>query len=98
MVYVDDARVPKYGHTWFHLMSDSIQELHTFAASIGIQSRAFHRGARHPHYDVNEAQRSRAICHGAQPISVREAVLIGRAAAPGTPQIPARSPQLCLFA
>lgn len=78
MVYVDDAEVMKRGCAWFHLMADSIQELHRFAASIGLSARAFHRGARHPHYDVNAIQRWRALQHGATAISARDAVRIGR--------------------
>ncbi len=78
MVYVDDAEVMKRGYAWFHLMADSIQELHEFAASIGLSARAFHRGARHPHYDVTSGQRWRALEHGATAISARDAVRIGR--------------------
>jgi len=99
MVYVDDAEVPKHGLTWFHLMADSIQELHTFAAEIGLESRAFHRGARHPHYDVTAAQRRRAIRFGARSISAREAVVVGRRIEREVPKsFAADSLQLCLFA
>ncbi|MGE8446998.1 MAG: DUF4031 domain-containing protein [Comamonas sp.] len=97
MVYVDDAEVPMHGHIWFHLMADSAQELHAFAANIGIQKRAFHIGARHPHYDVTAAQRRHAIRCGARPISAREAVLLNRRVAPGKPVVGAQSLQLCLF-
>jgi hypothetical protein len=78
VVYVDDAEVVKRGYAWFHLVADSIQELHEFAASIGLSARAFHRGARHPHYDVTAVQRWRALRHGATAISARDAVRIGR--------------------
>lgn len=98
MVYVDDAEVLKYGNAWFHLMADSIQELHDFAASVGISVRAFHRGARHPHYDVTAGQRRRVLQHGAVAISAREAVRIGQKAAFPTHAIKVDSPQLCLFA
>ena len=98
MVYVDDAKVLKHGHAWFHLMADSIQELHEFAASIGLSGRAFHRGARHPHYDVNAGQRRRALLHGAVAISARDAVRIGRQAAAPSPAVGTDLSQLCLFA
>lgn len=98
MVYVDDAEVKKHGYTWFHLMADSIQELHAFAARIGLDSRAFHRQARHPHYDVTEAQRHRAIRFGARSITAREAVMVGRRMEREAPSSPsASSHQLCLF-
>jgi hypothetical protein len=97
MVYVDDAEVPMHGYTWFHLLADSIQELHAFAANIGIQKRAFHIGARHPHYDVTAAQRRRAIRHGARSISAREAVLLSRRVMSDKPDAIAQSMQLCLF-
>nr|WP_095950900.1 DUF4031 domain-containing protein [Variovorax boronicumulans] len=97
MVYVDDAEVLKHGYAWFHLMADSIQELHEFAASTGVSARAFHRGARHPHYDVTAGQRRRALQHGATAISVRDAVQIGRRAAEPARQIAVNTPQLCLF-
>ncbi|MGJ7562303.1 DUF4031 domain-containing protein [Variovorax sp. GB1R11] len=97
MVYVDDAEVLKHGYAWFHLMADSIQELHEFAAGIGVSARAFHRGARHPHYDVTAAQRRRALQHGAAAISARDAVQIGRRAAEPARQAALDTPQLCLF-
>ncbi|MGY0201996.1 DUF4031 domain-containing protein [Leptothrix sp. BB-3] len=93
-MYVDDAEVMKRGHAWFHLMADNIQELHEFAASIGLAPRAFHRGARHPHYDVTAGQRWRALQNGATSITARDAVRIGRrvaepvrASALDTPQL-----------
>lgn len=78
MVYVDDAEVPKHGRGWFHLAADSLDELHAFAADINVSARAFHRGARHPHYDITEAQRLRALCGGALPVKSRDIVRITR--------------------
>ena len=98
MVYVDDAEVLKHGCSWFHLMADSIQELHKFAASVGLSARAFHRGARFPHYDVNTGQRQRALRYGAVAISARDAVRIGRRVTQQTRKAEFDSSQLCLFA
>lgn len=98
MIYVDDAEVLKHGYAWFHLVADSIQELHEFATGIGLPARAFHRGARHPHYDVTANQRRRALEHGAAAISARDAVRICLQAASPGPAIAADSRQLCLFA
>lgn len=97
MVYVDNAQVLKYGYVWFHLMADSIQELHEFAADIGVPARAFHRGARHPHYDVTEGQRNRALRNGAVTISAREAVHVGRKIVRSSKQTGLDCRQLSLF-
>lgn len=98
MVYVDDSEVLKHGYAWFHLMADSIQELHEFAVSIGLPARAFHHGARHPHYDVTAGQRQRALQHGAVAISARDAVQIGRRVAQLAHREIFDKSQLCLFA
>lgn len=76
LVYVDDANVSRYGRGWFHLTADSLEELHVFADSIGVPFRAFHRGARHPHYDISVAQRLNALRSGARPVTSREIVRI----------------------
>lgn len=78
MVYVDDAGIMKHGRAWFHLVADSVDELHAFAAALGLPDRAFHRGARHPHYDVPDELRERAIDQGAISITTRDAVRISR--------------------
>lgn len=96
-MYVDDAEVQKHGYIWFHLIADSIQELHEFAAKMGLPAYAFHRGARHPHYDVTGAQRLRALQFGAAAISARDAVRIGRKINVSSLDINVSSTQLCLF-
>jgi hypothetical protein len=98
VVYVDDSEVLKHGYGWFHLMADSIQELHEFAVTIRLPARAFHRGARHPHYDVTAGQRQRAFQHGAVAISARDAVQIGRRVAQPARREVFNCSQLCLFA
>lgn len=79
MVYVDDAMVSKHGRHWCHLVADSLEELHKFAADIGIHPGAFHYQARHPHYDISTYQRERAIQRGAQRISPRYAIRVVKA-------------------
>ncbi|MFL6629776.1 MAG: DUF4031 domain-containing protein [Vitreoscilla sp.] len=98
MVYVDDANIQKHGYSWFHLMGDSIEELHAFAVTLRLPARAFHRGARHPHYDVTDRQRLRALRQGARAISTRDAVLIARRLVESPPRTASDSPQLVLFA
>jgi hypothetical protein len=53
------------------MVSDrSYQELHDFAASIGIPSRGFERD----HYDVIAERYGVALAEGAHPVSSREIV------------------------
>jgi hypothetical protein len=60
VVYLDDFRVPWRGETWSHLIADTVEELHGFAARLGLQPRHFHHKPALPwkdHYDVPEAKR-----------------------------------------
>ena len=77
-VYMDDAGVERRGRRWNHLTADTPQELHAFAASIGLKRCWYHSGARHPHYDVTDVQRDQAIVSGAIPVGRREIVAIAR--------------------
>jgi len=100
LVYVDDAEVSKYGRGWFHLTADTLEELHAFAARIGVPIRAFHRGARHPHYDITGLQRLNALRSGACSVTARDVVRVARQIArsreAGVVEI--QDPQLALFA
>lgn len=100
LVYVDNANVSKYGRGWFHLTADSLDELHAFAACVGIPARAFHRGARHPYYDITAAQRLNALCCGACPVGPRDVVRIARQVLVPEPVVATSSgdAQLALFA
>lgn len=60
------------------MTADSLTELHSFAATIGVKRHWFHRGSRYPHYDINEDQRSAAIANGAVAISSKELVPISK--------------------
>ena len=58
-------------------MSDtSLDELHEFAADLGVPPRAFHAD----HYDLPDEHRDRAVAAGAQEVSSRDIVRILRAA------------------
>jgi hypothetical protein len=81
VVYVDPVRTyPMRGcsgaaREYCHLATDgALDELHTFAASIGLPRIAFHEGARHPHYDLRPAYRARAIEQGAVEVTSKELV------------------------
>jgi hypothetical protein len=68
-VYVDDAVTLWRGHRWAHLMADTLDELHDFAARLGIPRRAFQDKTSGAHYDVTAQLRERAIAFGAVAIS-----------------------------
>ena len=70
-VLIDELR--EYPHVrwtvkhWCHMVSDeSFEELHAFAAAIGIPRERFQRD----HYDLPPALRERALEHGAHPVSI----------------------------
>lgn len=79
-VYVDDMRMKaQVGQgrpaRWSHLMADTVEELHAFAAEIGLK-REWAQHEDDPvmfHYDVTDTKRRAAIAHGAVEITWREA-------------------------
>lgn len=77
-ILVDAAVWPHRDDLWAHLVSDtSYDELHEFAARLGVPRRAF----QGDHYDVPARLRKRAVELGASPVSGRE--LVTRLAAAG---------------
>jgi len=71
VILVDDAIWPFRGRRFAHLVSDSsYDELHEFAARLGLPERAFHRD----HYDVPAELREAAVVLGADPVPSRELV------------------------
>lgn len=92
-VYVDDAVTLWRGRRWAHLMADTLDELHAFAARLGLPRRAFqdkHSGA---HYDIDTDMRSVALALGAMPISRHQdralvKAVIARAKAQGRGEAP----------
>jgi len=68
-VYVDDAVVRWRGRRWAHLMADTLDELHAFAAALGIPRHAFQDKTSGAHYDVTAELREQAIGLGAVAIS-----------------------------
>ena len=70
-VIIDAPTWPGHGRHWSHLASDtSLEELHAFAAEIGLPRRAFERD----HYDVVAERFDAAVAAGAQLVTSRELV------------------------
>jgi uncharacterized protein DUF4031 len=71
VILIDEAIWPLRDRLFAHLVSDSsYDELHAFAATLGLPPRAFHRD----HYDLPADLREAAISLGARPVSSRELV------------------------
>ena len=70
-VYIDRPDWPGHGRLWSHMISDvSYEELHAFAAALGIPRRAFERD----HYDVVAERHLQAVAAGARLVTSREIV------------------------
>lgn len=64
-VYVDNEQIRWRGKVWCHLVADTLDELHRFAAEIGLKRAWFQDRASYPHYDVTLPVRAKAIRLGA---------------------------------
>ncbi|MEU3145673.1 MULTISPECIES: DUF4031 domain-containing protein [unclassified Streptomyces] len=70
-VYIDPPAWPGHGCLWSHLVSDvSYDELHAFAAALGVPRRAFERD----HYDIPQHRYADVVRAGALEVSSREVV------------------------
>lgn len=78
--YVDAAIWPMGGRKWCHLLADDEDELHRFAALLGIRRGSYQGPPRTktPHYDITAYEREIAIKLGAIPISREKTVEIAR--------------------
>ena len=66
-VYVDNECIQWRGKLWCHLVAESLDELHRFAARLGLRRNWFQDKASYPHYDVTTTVRQRALRLGALP-------------------------------
>jgi hypothetical protein len=64
-IYVDSRSWNWRGELWGHLIADSTEELHLFAARLGLQHDWYQGGAKYPHYDLTLTIRANAIAFGA---------------------------------
>jgi hypothetical protein len=79
-VYVDQAIWSWQGLKWCHLLADDLDDLHRFAASLGIKLTSFQAAPKSsvPHYDLTAYERGQAIARGAVPCTRAEIVVIAR--------------------
>lgn len=78
MILIDPPNAAGHGRLWSHLASDtSYDELHVFAATLGIPPRGFDRD----HYDVPADWYADVVAAGAVPVTSRE--LVARLTAAG---------------
>lgn len=84
-ILVDPAVWPWRGRRWAHLVSDeSLDELHAFAARLGVDPRLFEGD----HYDIIADWRLEALALGAEAVDSRE--LVRRLRASGLRLTPAQ--------
>lgn len=84
-IYVDESIWPYRGTKYCHMMIDKdgdLQELHDFAASIGLKRSWFQNKPRHPHYDLAPSKRRLAITNGA--VAVTSVELVKRCMRPAS--------------
>ncbi|MFY2595754.1 DUF4031 domain-containing protein [Achromobacter xylosoxidans] len=77
-VYVDNARIAWRGRRWCHLVADSLDELHSFAKSLGLKRGWFQSNASLPHYDVTIEVRDIALIRGAKEADRRTLISRGK--------------------
>ncbi len=107
-VYVDDASIQatvgRHKSRWSHLFADSQEELHEFAARLGLRREWFQPAPSYAkpgspasemwHYDVTAPKRAQAIQMGATAVTAREGLNVIRARL-GLPPFPeAPSPRV----
>ena len=61
-----------------HLVADTLEELHSFAANIGLKINWFQNHPNHPHYDIWGVVLKKAMSNGAIVISSKELIIISK--------------------
>ena len=79
-VYVDRPMWFWAGRKWCHLIADDVDELHRFAAKLGLTIHSYQGPPKTaaPHYDITGLARSRALRLGAVSASRQEIVAVYR--------------------
>jgi len=78
-VYVDPLMPCQPNKRWrwnqvSHLIADSLEELHEFAARLGLKREWFQNHRLAPHYDLTPGKRNLAIQYGVVELTHRESV------------------------
>lgn len=84
-VYVEECRILSRGMYWAHMTADTLSELHKMAQQIGLKRRWF-QDTKHPHYDVVDKYRTRALYYGAK--AVKSCLIAMREAQKAAPLAP----------
>jgi hypothetical protein len=63
-----------------HLTADTLEELHAFAARLGLRRSWFQDHPRLPHYDLTKSRREQALQLGAVFVGAREQIRARRRA------------------
>ncbi|WP_083444711.1 DUF4031 domain-containing protein [Herbaspirillum rhizosphaerae] len=79
-VYIDNAQIRWRNRYWCHLAADSLTELHSFAQKLGLLPTWFQDHLNHPHYDVTQTVRIKALRLGAISCDSRQIVRSAREA------------------
>ena len=78
-IFVDEAENLYHGKYFCHMLTDQFEqaELHAFARQIGVKPCWFHnpKPGDHPHYDLTQFQRKRALANGAQCITGKRYII-----------------------
>lgn len=72
MIYVDQPIHTWRNKKWCHLIADDLDELHSFAAKLGLKREWFQNHTIQPHYDITASKREQAIKLGAKSISTKQ--------------------------
>ena len=76
-VYVDEIRSYGTKGDWCHMCVEAggdLNELHKFAASVGLRHSWVQAHPLHPHYDLRPSKRTLAVQRGAVELSNQEFV------------------------
>ena len=73
--YVDDGAIMFKSKLRYHLIADTVAELHGFCKQVGINRCWFHNVRGRPHYDITGPQREQAILEGAIAVTSEELAL-----------------------
>jgi hypothetical protein len=60
------------------MVATTLEELHAFAAQIGVKPHFFHKTPRMFHYDINSKQHALAVEAGAVQATTRELIPIAK--------------------